>query len=189
MYAALLADAGARRGLIGPAEVPRLWRRHLLNCAVLAPAFPRAAGVCDLGSGAGLPGLVLAIARPDLQVTVVDAAQRRERFLSECVLRLRLDNVEVVRARAEELHGSRSFEAVTARALAPLPRLLDWALPLVADEGFLLAIKGASATDEVAAVEQRLESSGWAAEVLHFGAGVVNPPTTAVRVAHRPRTG
>jgi 16S rRNA (guanine527-N7)-methyltransferase len=106
-YADLLATDGVVRGLIGPREVPRLWERHLVNCALLAEAIPHGADVCDIGSGAGLPGLVLAIARPDLSVTLVEPLLRRSTFLREAVSTLGLQNVEVVRARAEELHGKR----------------------------------------------------------------------------------
>ena len=119
-YAASLADAGVVRGLIGPREVPRLWERHLLNCAVLGEAVPEGVEVCDIGSGAGLPGLVLAIARPDLRLTLVEPLLRRTTYLSEVVEELGLDNVEVVRGRADALHGERRFDVVTSRAVAPL---------------------------------------------------------------------
>lgn len=182
-YAALLADDGVVRGLIGPREAPRLWERHLVNCALLGEAVPEGADVCDIGSGAGLPGVVLAIARPDLHVTLVEPLLRRTTFLEEVVDRLELGNVEVVRARAEELHGSREFTVVTSRAVAPLGRLLDWSMPLVRRGGALVAMKGATAADEVAAAgkELRRHRAG-AVEVLTLGAGVIDPPTTVVRV-------
>ncbi len=136
-YAELLATEGVVRGLIGPREAPRLWERHLLNCAVLAELLPEGATVCDIGSGAGLPGLVVAIARPDLRVTLVEPLLRRTTFLDEVVDELGLaGSVEVVRGRAEELHGARTFDVVTSRAVAPLERLLAWSMPLVgADRG------------------------------------------------------
>lgn len=152
-YVQVLADAGVDRGLIGPREVPRLWDRHLLNCAVVGVLLPRGTSVVDLGSGAGLPGLVLAISRPDLRVTLVEPMARRTQFLEETVARLGLDNVEVVRARAEELHGRLVADVVTSRALAPLERLLRWSTPLLADEGTLVAIKGRSAPAEVAGLD------------------------------------
>jgi 16S rRNA (guanine527-N7)-methyltransferase len=187
-YASLLAGAGVVRGLIGPREAPRLWERHLLNCAVLADALPENADVCDLGTGAGLPGVVLAIRRPDLRLTLVEPLLRRTTFLDEVVEELALDNVEVVRARAEEVHGRREFSVVTSRAVAPLGRLLDWSMPLVAQGGALLAMKGASAAEEVAGAREDLQRHGaGAVEVLTLGAGVVDPPTTAIRVeATRP---
>ena len=182
-YAALLADEGVVRGLIGPREAPRLWERHLVNCALLGEAVPADADVCDIGSGAGLPGLVLAIARPDLRVTLVEPLLRRTTFLDEVVDRLELGNVEVVRARAEELHGTREFTVVTSRAVAPLGRLLDWSMPLVRLGGTLVAMKGATAADEVAAAgkELRRHHAG-SVEVLSLGVGVIDPPTTVIRV-------
>src|SRR5687768_5835947 len=142
-YADLLATDGVVRGLIGPREAPRLWERHLLNCAVLEELIPEGASVCDIGSGAGLPGLVLAIARPDLRITLVEPLLRRTRFLDEAVEELGLQGqVEVVRGRAEELAGTRTFDVVTARAVAPLERLARWCLPLVGPGGELVAIEG-----------------------------------------------
>ncbi len=187
-YAALLAHEGVVRGLIGPREAPRLWERHLLNCAVLGELVPDGVDVCDIGSGAGLPGLVLAIARPDLRVTLVEPLLRRTAFLDEAVEELHLDNVEVVRARAEELHGTREFSVVTSRAVAPLDRLLAWSMPLVRQGGSLLAMKGSSAGEEVDAAAARLtRHGGGPAEVVTCGEGVVDPVTTVVRVeASRP---
>jgi 16S rRNA (guanine527-N7)-methyltransferase len=187
-YAALLADAGVVRGLIGPREAPRLWERHLLNCAVLAELIPDGADVADIGSGAGLPGLVLAVVRPDLRLTLVEPLLRRTTFLEEAVDRLGLDNVQVVRARAEELHGKREFSVVTSRAVAPLDRLLDWSMPLVRQGGCLLAMKGSSAAEEIGSASTHLRRHGaGAVEVLTCGAGVVDPPTSVVRVeASRP---
>lgn len=183
-YAGWLADAGTVRGLIGPREVSRLWERHLLNCAVLAEAIPADACVADLGSGAGLPGLVLAIARPDLAVTLVEPLLRRTTFLSEVVADLELDNVDVVRGRAEALHGQRTFDVVTSRAVAALPTLLDWSMPLVAPTGALIAMKGSSVADEIVAAADVLSAWGCSApEVLSLGEGVVSPPTVALRVA------
>lgn len=183
-YAELLATDGVVRGLIGPREAPRLWERHLLNCAVLAEAIPRGAAVCDIGSGAGLPGLVLAIARPDLRLTLVEPLLRRTTFLSEVVEALGLEQVEVVRARAEALHGSRRFDVVTSRAVAPLARLLAWSMPLVAPEGALVAMKGSSVEAELEEASSVLAELGCAApEVVVLGQGMVDPPTTALRVA------
>lgn len=182
-YAALLATDGVLRGLIGPREAPRLWERHLLNCALLADALPPDADVCDLGTGAGLPGLVLAIRRPDLRLTLVEPLLRRTTFLSEVVEDLGLDNVAVVRARAEELHGTAEFSVVTSRAVAPLGRLLDWSMPLVRQGGCLVAMKGASARDEVEGASRELRRHGaGAVEVLTYGVGEIDPPTTVIRV-------
>jgi 16S rRNA (guanine527-N7)-methyltransferase len=179
----LLTTIGVERGLLGPREVPRIWRRHLLNCAVVGEAIPRAAAVVDIGSGAGLPGLVLAISRPDLSMTLVEPLLRRSAFLTEVVEQLELDQVEVVRARAEELIGTRVFDAATARAVAPLPRLVPWALPLCRRGGELLAMKGAKASQELAdAAEVIAAYGGIGARIDTVGVGLVEPPTTLVRI-------
>lgn len=185
-YAGWLADEGVVRGLIGPREAPRLWERHLLNCAVLGEAVPEGARVVDLGSGAGLPGLVLAVARPDVDVTLVEPLLRRTTFLEEVcadLAPLGLDNVTVVRGRAEALHGERTFDVVTARALAPLERLLGWGMPLVDPHGALVAMKGSSALAEIEAAAPVLHRLRCAPpEVLDLGAGLVEQPTRVVRV-------
>ncbi len=149
-YVAWLADAGVVRGLIGPRETPRLWTRHIVNSAVPVTLLPREGTVCDVGSGAGLPGMVLAILRPDLQFTLLEPLLRRTTFLSEVVADLRLKNVEVLRGRAEEFHGQRQFDVVCSRAVAPLDRLAAWCLPLCAPDGAVVALKGSSAEEEVA---------------------------------------
>jgi 16S rRNA (guanine527-N7)-methyltransferase len=182
-FARLLATDGVLRGLIGPREAPRLWDRHLLNCAVLTDVLAEGADVCDIGSGAGLPGLVLAIRRPDLRVTLVEPLLRRTTFLDEAVTHLGLTGVEVVRGRAEALHGLRDFDVVTSRAVAPLPRLLDWSMPLVRHGGSMLAMKGASARQELADAAADLRRWGVDdAEVLQLGGEVIDPPTTVIRV-------
>jgi 16S rRNA (guanine527-N7)-methyltransferase len=187
-YARLLATEGVTRGLIGPREAPRLWSRHLLNCAVITDDLPEGADVCDLGSGAGLPGLVLAIRRPDLRVTLVEPLLRRTTFLDEVVTTLGLAQVTVVRARAEDLHGQQQFSVVSSRAVAPLPRLLDWSMPLVRTGGFVLAMKGASVEEELAQAGDALERNGAGDTDVHtLGLGVIDPPTTVVRV-ERTRT-
>lgn len=184
-YAALLAGAAVERGLIGPREVPRLWDRHVLNSAAVATWVPEGARVCDIGSGAGLPGLVLALARPDVQVTLVEPLLRRTTFLDEAVDLLGLsDQVEVVRARAEALHGERQFDVVTSRAVAPLERLLGWSMPLVAPHGALVAMKGSSVAEEVERSGSVLERWGCAEpEIGRLGAGVLEEPTWVLRVA------
>ncbi len=189
-YAAWLATEGVVRGLIGPREAPRLWERHLLNCAVLGELIEVDATVADVGSGAGLPGLVLAIARPDLRITLVEPLLRRTRFLEEVVSDLDLgERVEVHRGRAEELAGGRTFGVVTARAVAPLEKLAGWCLPLVAPHGALVAMKGASAREEATAAGPALARLGCSPpEVVALGAGVLSEPTWAVRVL-RPETG
>jgi 16S rRNA (guanine527-N7)-methyltransferase len=188
-YAQLLASAGVERGLIGPREVPRIWDRHLLNCAVVVPLVPSGADVIDVGSGAGLPGIVWAIAREDLQVTCLEPLQRRAAFLDEVVSALGLGGrVQVVRARAEDIVRGRGpvtslrARVVTARAVAPLERLAGWTLPLVAPGGELVALKGRSAAEEIEVAMPVLERLGVVSvEICECGVDVVEPPTTVVR--------
>ena len=183
-FGELLASDGVVRGLIGPREVPRLWDRHLMNCAVLGRTLPAGASVCDIGSGAGLPGLVLAIARPDLQITLVEPLLRRTTFLAEVVEALGLEQVRVHRGRADSLHGTERFDVVTSRAVAPLGRLLDWSMPLVAPTGSLIALKGSSVQDEILAASSKLASWGTdEPEVLALGGDVLEETTCAVRVS------
>ncbi|MGV9302697.1 MULTISPECIES: 16S rRNA (guanine(527)-N(7))-methyltransferase RsmG [unclassified Nonomuraea] len=182
-FAELLAGPGVVRGLLGPREVPRIWDRHLLNCAVVAEAVPQDVRLVDIGSGAGLPGLVLAIVRQDLSVTLLEPLLRRTVFLEECVDTLKLDNVEVLRGRAEELAGKRVFDVACARAVAPLDRLLKWSMPLLREGGELIAMKGERAAEELAEAEAQLRASGaQTAELITVGHGKVEPPATLVRV-------
>jgi 16S rRNA (guanine527-N7)-methyltransferase len=186
-FAELLATEGIARGLIGPREVPRLWDRHLSNCAVVTELLPDGAHVVDVGSGAGLPGIPLAIRRPDLAVTLVEPKQRRVEFLVELVDLLGLgDRVRVVRGRAEDEDVRERVgrtQWVTARAVAPLDRLVGWCLPLLRPGGTLLALKGASASDEVAAYMQAVSRSGADhVEIVSCGTGVVEEPTTVVAI-------
>lgn len=185
-FAEILATLGVERGLIGPREVPRLWPRHLANCAVVAEdgpdELPPGARVADVGSGAGLPGIVWALVRPDLTVTLVEPLLRRATFLSEVVDDLGLaGRVVVRRARAEDL--SETFDVVTARAVARLPQLVAWTLPLTEVGGWVIALKGAGAAqevDEAGPVIRRL--GGGPAVVRTFGAGRLEAPTTVVLI-------
>ncbi len=182
-YAELLAGPGVERGLLGPREADRLWERHLLNCAVVADLIPRGAVVCDVGSGAGLPGLVLAIVRPDLRVTLVEPLLRRTTFLDEAVAALGLTNVSVVRGRAETLASEIRADVVVARAVAPLAKLARWSLPLAVPGGSLLALKGVRAQAELADAEPELPglgASSWT--VLQVGGDRLSEPTTVVRM-------
>ncbi|MFD4986059.1 16S rRNA (guanine(527)-N(7))-methyltransferase RsmG [Streptomyces sp. NPDC058374] len=183
-YAELLADAGVRRGLIGPREVPRLWERHLLNCAVLSEVVAEGVSVCDVGSGAGLPGIPLALVRPDLDITLLEPLLRRTTFLTEVVEMLGLDHVTVVRGRAEEVLGKLPpVHVVTARAVAPLERLAGWGVPLLRPYGEMLALKGDTAEEEVRAASSALSKLGAVrTSVVQVGEGVVDPLSTVVRV-------
>ena len=183
-YAELLATDGVARGLIGPRETGRLWDRHLFNCAVVAELVPERGTLVDVGSGAGLPGVVLAMLRPSLQVILLEPLLRRSVFLEECVAELGLSNATVVRARAEEKAAAHiKADIATARAVAPLDRLVGWAAPLLRPGGELLAIKGQSAEEEIAAAQGVLSRLGVrSAEVLQAGQGRVISATTVVRV-------
>ncbi|MBV9139652.1 MAG: 16S rRNA (guanine(527)-N(7))-methyltransferase RsmG [Pseudonocardiales bacterium] len=185
-YAALLAGSGVDRGLIGPREADRLWERHLLNCAVLGELVPEGAQVLDVGSGAGLPGIPLALARPDLSVVLLEPMARRVEWLQEVLAVLGLA-VSVHRGRAEDpgVRDERGGnDVVIARAVAPLGRLAGWSLPLVAPGGRLLAVKGASAEQELARDRDAVRRvGGAAAEIVQCGATMVRPPTTVVVVS------
>ncbi|MEU2766450.1 MULTISPECIES: 16S rRNA (guanine(527)-N(7))-methyltransferase RsmG [Streptomyces] len=183
-YAELLADAGVRRGLIGPREVPRLWERHLLNCAVLSEVVAEGVSVCDVGSGAGLPGIPLALVRPDLNITLLEPLLRRTTFLTEVVELLGLEHVTVVRGRAEEVLGTLPpVHVVTARAVAPLERLAGWGVPLLRPYGEMLALKGDTAEEEVKVASAALSKLGAVTtSVVQVGEGVVDPLSTVVRV-------
>jgi 16S rRNA (guanine527-N7)-methyltransferase len=190
-YAEHLVTTGVERGLIGPHETERIWDRHILNCAVVAELVPDDARVVDIGSGAGLPGIPLALARPDLRIVLVEPLARRVEWLVEVLDDLAL-NVRVERGRAEETAVRRAWEGsdvVTARAVAPLARLAGWALPLLRPGGHLLALKGASAPEEIerdgAAV---LRAGGGVPTVVRVGVGVVDPPSTVVVVQKQGRS-
>ena len=180
-YAGILATRGVAHGLLGPREVPRLWDRHLLNCVVVAELIePRTGTLLDLGSGAGLPGLVLAMVLPDTAVTLLEPMERRCRFLTECVAELGLANVSVLRARAEDV--TMRADVVTARAVAPLPRLAELAMGVVRPGGMVLAIKGRTAAEELKAAGPVLRRIGARdGRVVHAGQGKVVPATTVVR--------
>ncbi len=145
-YAELLGTWGIERGLIGPKEGERIWERHIANCIPVTTLMREGASVADIGSGAGLPGIVIALARPDLRLTLVEPLQRRVDFLHEVVAELNLP-ITVIRGKAESV--KRSFDIVTARAVAPLPKLLPMVWPLISSKGSLLAIKGESAQSEI----------------------------------------
>lgn len=181
-YAQVLADTGVDHGLIGPREVPRLWDRHLLNCGVVSELVPANSSVADVGSGAGLPGLVLAIARPDLRVTLIEPLQRRVTWLESTVEDLQLDNVVVRRDRADQATDIQ-VDVVTSRAVAALPKLANWCMPLLRDQGTMLALKGSSAETELADAAQMLERSGAiSCDVVQCGGQIIDPPATVIRI-------
>ncbi|MEU6641483.1 16S rRNA (guanine(527)-N(7))-methyltransferase RsmG [Saccharomonospora sp. NPDC046836] len=182
-FVELLAQHGVERGLIGPREVDRLWDRHILNSAVIGERIPASARVVDVGSGAGLPGVPLAISRPDLDIVLLEPMARRVEWLSEVVAELGLPT-KVVRGRAEEKAVRERLgvaDVVTARAVAPLGRLATWCLPLVRRSGTLVALKGASAAEEIERDRDDVRAAGGGEPRLaECGVGVLETPTTVV---------
>jgi 16S rRNA (guanine527-N7)-methyltransferase len=179
-----LAQQGEERGLIGPLELPRLWTRHILNSVIAAPLFY--GSVADIGSGAGLPGLVLAIARPDVHWTLIEPMERRVTWLTEQVEALSLDNVEILRARAEEVDRPQGFDVVTARAVSALRTLIPLTAPLVRDGGEIAVLKGMNAANEIDAAQKQIKKfklTDVRVEVL--GEGVLAETTRVVRAVVR----
>jgi 16S rRNA (guanine527-N7)-methyltransferase len=196
-YADLLSTVGIEHGVIGPREADRIWDRHLLNCAVVTDLLPSDARVVDVGSGAGLPGLVLALRRPDLQVDLVEPLQRRVNFLIRAIADLGLsESVRVHHGRAEEPAVRQAVgrcEWVTARAVAPLARLVGWCLPLLTPSGQLLALKGRSAAAELARDDAAVRrAGGTAGQVIECEIPGLDEPSRVIliqRAAPRKRKG
>jgi len=190
-YHRSLSTDGVERGLIGPREVSRLWERHILNCAVLGELIQEDEAVVDVGSGAGLPGIPLAIARPDLKITLVEPLLRRTVYLAEFVETNNLDNVLVVRGRAEQpsvLQEAGGADVVTSRAVAPLAKLAKWSLPLIHEGGRMLALKGTSAQEEIDRDRDELARLGAGnLEVLECGRDMLPVPTLVVKAERMPR--
>ncbi|MFV8243922.1 16S rRNA (guanine(527)-N(7))-methyltransferase RsmG [Mycolicibacterium peregrinum] len=193
-YAAILAGAGVEWGLIGPREVDRLWDRHILNSSALGELLAPDERVADIGSGAGLPGIPLALARPDVHVTLIEPLLRRSEFLCEAVDELGLD-IAVVRGRAEDADVRKSvgeLDVVTSRAVASLDKLTRWSMPLLRVDGRMLALKGERAEAEIEEHRRVMASLGAVdARVVKCGVNYLNPPVTVVavrRVAVRPGT-
>lgn len=190
-YHQSLSTDGVERGLIGPREVPRLWERHILNCAVLGELIEEGEAVVDVGSGAGLPGIPLAIARPDLRVTLVEPLLRRSVYLAEFVESHGLENVLVVRGRAEQpgvIQEAGGADVVTSRAVAPLAKLAKWSLPLIHEGGRMLALKGSSAAEEIERDRAELTKLGVGdLEVLECGGDLLEVPTIVVKAVRAPK--
>ncbi|MEZ5187340.1 MAG: 16S rRNA (guanine(527)-N(7))-methyltransferase RsmG [Microbacterium sp.] len=181
-FTAALGEHGEERGLIGPLEPARLWSRHILNSAVAGPLFASGARVGDVGSGAGLPGLVLAIARPDVEWVLIEPMERRVTWLQEQTDALELQNVTIVRARGEEWSEGAVLDAVTARAVSALKTLVPLTAPLVRVGGELVLLKGANAANEIEAASKQLRKYGLDdVRVEMVGDGVIAEPTRVVR--------
>jgi 16S rRNA (guanine527-N7)-methyltransferase len=183
-YVDILSSTGVTWGLLGPREADRLWERHVLNSAALSGLIAADSALADVGSGAGLPGIPLALLRPDLRITLIEPLLRRSTFLTQTVEELGIgDRVSVVRSRAEDHH--QIYDVVVARALAPLDRLIGWCNPLRAPRGVILALKGSSAADEVTTAERQLAAAQLDAEVLTIRAHPDVEPATVVRLSAR----
>lgn len=185
-YAGWLASDGIERGIIGPREVPRLWDRHLMNCAVIERTIETGESVADVGSGAGLPGVALAIARPDLRITLIEPMLRRVTFLQETIELLGLTSVTVVRARAGHDEPIGPFDVVVARAVAKLAQLAEWSMPMLRPGGRLVALKGESVHEELSVATKKLRRAGassWTVESV--GEDVVDPATLVAVVTKR----
>ena len=183
-FAHMLQEQGELRGLVGPREMPLLWTRHIVNSAAVVPFLPRRGSVADVGSGAGFPGVVVALLRPDLEVTLIETMERRVEWLSDVVAELGLDNVEVCRARAEDVHER--YDVVTARAVANLSRLVRLTSHLLRQGGCLLALKGAKAEAEVDDARYLIKKAKLEPAVIHE---VVTPGEEVTKVVEvrRPR--
>lgn len=180
-YHDLLATDGSTRGFIGPKEIPILWNRHILNCAVISEAIGEYLRVADIGSGAGLPGIPLALVRPDLEIWLIEPLLKRSVFLGEVIQQLQLDNVTVIRGRAEDKAVRKELglvDVATSRAVAPLGKLAGWSLPLVKKGGAMIAMKGASVTEELTRDKAAIKKAGGGhAEIFTVGKQLAEPAT------------
>lgn len=187
-FADLLSHEGLEQGLLGPREAGRIWSRHLLNCWVLSEFLPESVQVADVGSGAGLPGLVLAIGRPDLSMTLIESMARRCEWLQFCVEELGLDNVRIRNARAEDLRGKQAFSYLTARAVGNLSTMLGWTAPLVKKHGTMLFLKGASVEAEIDKAKANYvfaKQKVSLPEVLTVSTPLTGEPTRVVRLTKK----
>ncbi|WNM27314.1 16S rRNA (guanine(527)-N(7))-methyltransferase RsmG [Demequina capsici] len=183
-FAELLADQGVLRGLIGPRELERIWERHILNSAAIAP-FLGAGTLVDVGSGAGLPGMVIAAMEPDRRVILVEPMERRVQWLLEASRNVGIENVIVVRGRAEEVRESVEGDIITARAVASVDKLIKWCAPLLAPEGHMVLLKGRSAADELERAKYALRKHRMTGEVLEAGTLEGLEPTRVVRLSRQ----
>lgn len=181
-----LCTTGITHGLLGPREIPRMWSRHVLNCAVLGPELPAEASVADVGSGAGLPGIAVALARPDIEFTLIEPMERRVDWLDAVVADLELENVSVIRARAEDVQDEIMADVVTARAVSALKKLIPMTVPLLDDGGELIFLKGRSAPEEIQAAAKVIQKAKLTKPVVQrLGESLLEEPTTIVRASRR----
>lgn len=180
-FATMLAQQGETRGLIGPRELERLWERHILNSAAVVP-FLGPGRIIDVGSGAGLPGIVIAAMLPLREVVLVEPMERRVAWLEEAAVAIGLDNVTVLRGRAEEVAGSIKADALTARAVASIDKLVKWCLPLLSETGHMALLKGRTAADEIERAKYVLRKARLTAEIFTAPTLAGLEPTTVVRI-------
>ena len=185
-YVQHLCTTGITHGLLGPREVPRMWSRHVLNSAVLAPELPSGGTVADVGAGAGLPGLALALARPDVDFTLIEPMERRVDWLDTVIRDLDLSNVQVIRSRAEDVSDEVMADVVTARAVSALKKLIPLTAPLLAEDGHLMLLKGRSARDENNAAVKQIKRARLSEPTIRlFGEGLLDELTTVVCAQRR----
>ena len=185
-YVRHLCTTGITHGLLGPREVPRMWSRHVLNSAVLAPELPSGGTVADVGAGAGLPGLALALARPDVDFTLIEPMERRVDWLDTVIRDLDLSNVQVIRSRAEDVSDEVMADVVTARAVSALKKLIPLTAPLLAEDGHLMLLKGRSARDEINAAVKQIKRARLSEPTIRlFGEGLLDELTTVVCAQRR----
>lgn len=185
-YVEHLCTTGITHGLLGPREIPRMWSRHVLNCAVLGPELPRGATVADVGSGSGLPGIAAALTRPDVEFTLIEPMERRVDWLDAVVSDLELENVSIIRARAEDVQDEIMAQVVTARAVSALKKLIPMTVPLLDDGGELIFLKGRSAPEEIQAASKAIQKAKLRTPVVQrLGESILDEPTTVVRASRR----
>ena len=185
-YVQHLCTTGITHGLLGPREVPRMWSRHVLNSAVLAPELPSGGTVADVGAGAGLPGLALALARPDVDFTLIEPMERRVDWLDTVIRDLDLSNVQVIRSRAEDVSDEVMADVVTARAVSALKKLIPLTAPLLAEDGQLMLLKGRSARDEINAAAKQIKRARLSDPTVRLlGEGLLDELTTVVCAQRR----
>lgn len=185
-YAQHLATTGIEWGLIGPREIDRLWTRHILNCAVVAEFIDDSDVVGDVGSGAGLPGIPIALLRPQAQIVLIEPMERRVEWLKMVVDDLGLDNVRIVRARVEELVDEEMFTVVTARAVKAMTTLIEWTHEVMGPDGRILALKGASVEAELAKTKKLLKRYRLTQPKIHIvDGGILDVPSRVVEIAKK----
>lgn len=182
-YVEQLATLGIKKGILGPNEAKIIWNRHILNCGIISNIIPEKTNIADIGSGAGLPGIVLAIARPDTKITLIEPLQKRTKWLHEMVEKLELTNVKIFTGTAQEANKQNQFDIVTTRAVAELKKLINLTFPLLKNGGQFLGIKGKNVNKEILAAKNKIATyGGKKTTILTLGEDILETPTTVVRI-------